>query len=168
MKIKHLLSIQPHQQALIALLHDCVDNGASIGFMAPLEDGEAQRYWQNVDTELVDGSRTILVAIEDGHIVGTVQLSYCMKKNGNHRASVEKLIVHSAFRQRGIARQLMIEVERIAHANHRTLLVLDTRDGDPASLLYRTCGYQQAGQIPSYARNADGELAGTTLFYKLI
>lgn len=168
MKIEQLRSIRPYQSGLVELLQDCVQSGASIGFIAPLEEGEAGRYWQDVDVELVDGSRTMLVAVEDGQIAGAVQLSYCMKKNGNHRASVEKLIVHTNFRQRGIGRQLMVEIEREARAEQRTLLVLDTRNGDPASTLYRTSGYLEAGQIPAYARNSDGELAGTTLFYKLL
>ena len=44
--------------------------------------------------------------------------------------------------------------------------MLDTRVGDVASSLYRQLGYQEAGQIPDFARNGDGTLAATQFFYK--
>ncbi|MEB6335398.1 GNAT family N-acetyltransferase [Serratia rhizosphaerae] len=168
MKIEQLNSLSESHNELVALLNDCVESGASVGFLAPLEDGEAERYWQGVAADLAQGDRTLLVAREAGRIAGTVQISYCPKKNGSHRAEVEKLMVHTAFRQRGIAQQLMAEVERQAQDNQRTLLVLDTRTGDTASILYRKAGYKEAGQIPQFARSSAGTLDGTTLFYKLL
>ncbi len=60
----------------------------------------------------------------------------------------------------------MLAMEQGAHAAGRSLLVLDTRAGDVASHLYRQLGYLEAGQIPSFARNADGSLAATVIFYK--
>jgi len=168
MKIESLSTLSESHDELVALLNDCVESGASVGFLAPLEAGEAERYWQGVAADLAEGSRTLLVAREAGRITGTVQISYCSKKNGSHRAEVEKLIVHTAFRQRGIAQQLMTEVERQAQTNQRTLLVLDTRTGDTASILYRKAGYLEAGQIPQFARSSAGTLDGTTLFYKIL
>lgn len=153
---------------LVSLLTDCVESGASVGFLAPLETGEAQRYWQGVAADLAEGGRTLLIARDAGRIAGAVQISYCGKKNGSHRAEVEKLMVHTAFRQRGVAQQLMAELERQAQANQRTLLVLDTRTGDTASTLYRKLGYQEAGHIPGFARSSAGALDGTTFFYKAL
>ncbi|MCD1189597.1 GNAT family N-acetyltransferase, partial [Vibrio cholerae] len=46
------------------------------------------------------------------------------------------------------------------------LLVLDTRLGDVASLLYRSIGYTEAGQIPQFARSSNGKLEATVYFYK--
>ncbi|ASY82356.1 GNAT family N-acetyltransferase [Pectobacterium polaris] len=168
MKIEQLSTLSESSDELVILLNDCVESGASIGFLAPLEAGEAERYWQGVSADLAEGGRTLLIAREAGRIAGTVQISYCPKKNGIHRAEVEKLMVHTAFRQRGIAQQLMAEVERQAQANQRTLLVLDTRTNDTASILYRKLGYQEAGQIPQFARSSAGTLDGTTFFYKLL
>lgn len=168
MKIESLSTLSEGHDELVALLNDCVESGASVGFLAPLEAGEAERYWQGVAADLAGGDRTLLVAREGGHIAGAVQISYCSKKNGSHRAEVEKLMVHTAFRQRGIGQQLMKEVERQAQANQRTLLVLDTRTGDTASILYRKAGYQEAGQIPQFARSSAGTIDSTTFFYKLL
>ncbi|KHN90269.1 GNAT family N-acetyltransferase [Pectobacterium actinidiae] len=168
MKIEQLSTLSESRDELVTLLNDCVESGASIGFLAPLEAGEAERYWQGVAADLAEGGRTLLIAREAGRIAGAVQISYCPKKNGIHRAEVEKLMVHTAFRQRGIAQQLMAEVERQAQAHQRTLLVLDTRTNDTASILYRKLGYQEAGQIPQFARSSAGTLDGTTFFYKLL
>ncbi|MBD2785740.1 GNAT family N-acetyltransferase [Xenorhabdus sp. DI] len=166
--IMQLNSIKPKRDGLIHLLHDCVESDASIGFIAPLEKNEAEQYWQDVETDLTSGHRLLLVAPDGENIAGSVQLSLCKKKNGLHRAEVEKLIVHTAYRQRGIGRMLMDELERLAKQYQRSLLVLDTRTDDPASALYRKCGFIEAGQIPNFAMNSNGEFSGTTYFYKLI
>ena len=50
----------------------------------------------------------------------------------------------------------------------RTTLVLDTRQGDPSERLYQSLGYRVAGAIPQYARSADGTLAATVFYYKLL
>ena len=169
MKIESLSRLSENKEELIALLNDCVENGASIGFLAPLQDGEADSYWQGVATDLAKGSRVLLVAREAEHIVGAIQIHYCTKTNGLHRANVEKLMVHSAFRRRGIALQLITEMERQARTNQRTLLVLDSRTGDTASILYRKIGYHEVGQIPQFSRSTTGStMDGTTFFYKLL
>ncbi|CDL82932.1 GNAT family N-acetyltransferase [Xenorhabdus szentirmaii] len=166
--IVRLNTIHTKRNEFINLLHDCVDSGASIGFIAPLEKNEAVEYWQSIETELQSGHRLLLVALEEDNIAGTVQLSLCQKKNGLHRAEVEKLMVHTAYRQRGIGKMLMAELELLAKQHQRSLLVLDTRTHDPASALYRKCGFTEVGQIPHFALNSSYEYSGTTYFYKLI
>jgi hypothetical protein len=62
----------------------------------------------------------------------------------------------------------MLALETQARRLGRTTLVLDTRQGDPSELLYRSLGYQSAGAIPAYARSADGTLHTTALYYRLL
>ncbi|MFP3656833.1 GNAT family N-acetyltransferase, partial [Burkholderia sp. SIMBA_052] len=69
-------------------------------------------------------------------IAGTVQLDYDTMPNQRHRAEVRKLLVHPAFRRRGVARALMMELESHARRLERSLLTLDTRTGDSAEPLY--------------------------------
>jgi acetyltransferase len=152
---------------LVALLKDAVESGASIGFMPPLLDGEETAYWRDVGACLADGSRLMLIAVDAEKVVGTVQLALEDRPNGNHRAEVSKLMVHSRSRRAGIGRMLMEAMERAAVDVRRTTLVLDTRQGDTAERLYRRLGYKVAGQIPDYARSADGSLHTTTIMYKL-
>ncbi len=152
--------------ALAALLRDAVAAGASVGFVLPLPEPVVTNYWQSVIADVAAGDRVLLVATLDGQVVGTVQLALVAKPNAAHRAEVQKLLVHTAARRQGVARALLAAVEQQAAAHGRTLLVLDTRAGDPAAALYRSAGYVAIGVIPDYARSPDGRLEGAEFFYK--
>jgi acetyltransferase len=153
---------------LSGLLQDAVTGGASIGFLPPLSQAEADSYWQEVAAALNGKNRLMLIAEDGGTLVGTVQLDLAGRANGSHRAEVAKLMVHSARRRRGIARLLMQAIEEAAHQAGRTTLILDTREGDPSEQLYLKMGYTRAGTIPEYARSTDGTLHTTVFMYKLL
>ncbi|HEX8920510.1 MAG TPA: GNAT family N-acetyltransferase [Pyrinomonadaceae bacterium] len=153
---------------LVGLLQDSIESGASVGFMPPLTAETAEDYWIETLTELGQGKRILLVSTEAQAVTGAVQLALCTKQNGLHRAEVQKLLVHTRFRQRGIARSLMKAVEDAARKVGRTLLVLDTEQASVAESLYESCGYTRAGVIPQYARNALGSLHPTVVFYRLL
>ncbi len=135
---------------LIHLLQDAVTSGASVGFLPPLNAEDAQQYWRTVFQEVAQDTCVLLVARDSGRIVGSVQLALATKPNARHRAAVQKLFVLSSQRRRGIGRALMQGVEQVARSGERTLLVLDTRQGDSAEQLYRTLGYCEVGVIPAY------------------
>ncbi|MCE9846790.1 GNAT family N-acetyltransferase [Aeromonas allosaccharophila] len=168
MEIVEISSAATYQDALIALLQDCVDSGASVGFLPPLTTEESARYWQGVAAELAAGHRKLWLALEQQQLVGAVQLALCGKANGRHRGEVEKLMVLQTARGQGVGRALMKAMEQGAREANRSLLVLDTRAGDVASHLYRQLGYQEAGQIPHFALGANGKLAATVIFYKTL
>ena len=108
----------------------------------------------------------LFVAKLQGEIVGSVQLHLCSKQNGGHRAEIAKLMTHTGYRRNGIGRSLMLEAEKRAKQEGRTLVVLDTREGDPSNSLYTSLGYIQAGRIPDYAKSANGEFHPTIFYYK--
>lgn len=153
---------------LVALLQDSVNDGASVGFLRPLAEDVAERYWREVIRDVADHSRILLVARQDERVVGSVQLGLCTKPNGVHRAEVQKLLVHTGWRRRGIGRSLMEAVDREARRAQRSLLYLDTEPGKPAHHMYEQTGWVRAGEIPDYARTPDGTLHGTVLFYRRI
>ena len=153
------------------LLHDAVDSGASVGFLPPLPVAEAQEYWQSVVAAIEAGHRVLLVARElgeTGPLLGTVQLDLATRPNSLLRAEVSKLLVHTRARRRGLARQLLEALETQARQLGRTTLVLDTRHGDGAELLYQSMGYQFVGVIPAYFINHDGQPHATAVYYKLL
>lgn len=47
---------------LVAVLHDAVERGASVGFLPPLSAEEGQAYWRDVVTAVAAGSRLVLVS----------------------------------------------------------------------------------------------------------
>jgi ribosomal protein S18 acetylase RimI-like enzyme len=158
-------AILPH---LIHLLQDTVASGASVGFLPPLSIENAQQYWSTIFEEVRKHTCVLLVAREAGQIVGSVQLALATKPNAQHRAEVQKLFVLSSQRRRGIGRALMQAIEQAASDKQRTLLVLDTRQGDSAEQLYRTLGYCEVGIIPGYAHSATGTFDSTVIFYKTL
>ena len=159
---------RPMLPQLVALLQDSVHNGSSVGFLPPLTFEAAEEFWLETLNEVAQGKRILLVSSEAGDVTGTVQLALATKQNGLHRAEVQKMIVHTRFRHRGIARALMGAVEEAARAAGRTLLVLDTEQDSIAEKLYEKCGYERAGVIPQYALNTSSSLISTVVFYKLL
>ncbi|TQV77542.1 GNAT family N-acetyltransferase [Aliikangiella marina] len=166
MEIREVTNISSMREPLNEVLIDCVDNGASIGFLPPLSEVDAGHYWAGVNADLQDQNRIMLIALDNRRIVGCVQLALVSKPNGDHRCDVEKLMVHTAARGKGIGQLLMKALEEKAKSLHRKLLVLDTRLGDAASHLYRKLGFLEAGQIPDFAKNEKGGLDPTVFFYK--
>lgn len=154
--------------ALCALLQDAVAGGASLGFMAGMDEAEARAYWLRVLGALGPAQRLWLLRDETGELLGTVQLALCEKPNGRHRGEVQKLMVRRSARGRGLARVLLQALEQAARALGCSLLVLDTEAGSHAETVYTHLGWLKAGEIPAFAANPDGSLQPTALYYKLL
>jgi GNAT superfamily N-acetyltransferase len=154
--------------ALSEVLVDCVDGGASVGFMLPYGMDDAVLYWRGVADQVAAGTTLLLVAEIDGKIHGTVQVGFAQMPNQPHRGDLKKLLVHRAARGKGLSRLLMDEAERQASAHGKTLLVLDTATGSPAEAIYPRLGWIRTGTIPDYALWPDGGYCDTTIFYKRI
>lgn len=161
--IEQLNDIHHEMNDLVELLIGVVEDGASVGFLPPLSAQDASEYWLHV----LDPDVKLWVARVEGKVVGTVQLHLSNKQNGQHRAEIAKLMIDPQYRRRGIALELMRTAEAAAWLDLRTLIVLDTREGDPSNKLYQSIGYEQAGMIPFYAKSANGELHSTVFYYKV-
>ena len=151
---------------LAELLCDAVADGASVGYLHPLSAADAGAYWDGVLADLAACRRLLFVARAAGRVAGSIQVSLPQQPNATHRAGVEKLLVHTAARRRGLGTALMLAAEEAALGLGRPLLVLDTRAGDPAGRLYEKLGYVRAGVIPGYARSSSGRLHGTAIYYR--
>jgi ribosomal protein S18 acetylase RimI-like enzyme len=164
LKIDEIQVIDKDIEELSELLQLVVDDGASIGFLPPIKHTEAIKYWRSVlKPEVV-----LFVARINNQLAGSVQLNLDTKENGSHRAEVGKLMTHPNFRRTGIGRSLMEKAEDRAKLENRSLIVLDTREGDPSNNLYQSLNYIEGGKIPYYARSANGELHTTVFYYKKI
>jgi ribosomal protein S18 acetylase RimI-like enzyme len=152
---------------LAEVLRDCVEGGASVGFMLPLAEGRPEAFWCKVAAGVAAGERHLFVA-EDaaGRICGTLSLVVGMPDNQPHRADVSKMLVHRRARRQGIAERLLKALEAKARELGKTTLVLDTVTGSDASRVYERLGWQKAGDIPNYALMPDGPLCSTTYYFK--
>lgn len=155
----------PH---LCEILADCVNGGASVGFMQPYTSADAEPYWRGVAEAVADDVALLFVAEMDGKIVGTVQVGAAQMPNQPHRGDLKKLLVHRSARGRGLARLLMEMAEQEAARRGKTILVLDTATGSDAEAIYPHLGWERVGVIPDYALWPEGGLCATTLFYKRI
>jgi ribosomal protein S18 acetylase RimI-like enzyme len=158
---------QGDAKALADVLVDCVEGGASVGFMLPIDHATAEAFWTATLDSAARGDRIVLVAedLETGAVVGTVQVILAAPENQPHRGEISKMLVHRAARRRGVAEALMRAAEVAGREAGKTLLVLDTAS-DSAERLYDRLGWQRVGVIPGYALWPDGRFVDTVIFYK--
>ena len=152
--------------ALAGILADCVEGGASIGFMPPFGVEDARAVFEAAAEEVEAGRRLLLGAFLEGKLVGTVQVVLSLPPNQPHRGDITKLLTHRTARNRGIARLLMERAEDEARSEHKTLLVLDTCEGSVAERLYTRLGWNRVGVIPGFALYPDGSICDTVVFWK--
>jgi GNAT superfamily N-acetyltransferase/catechol 2,3-dioxygenase-like lactoylglutathione lyase family enzyme len=169
-RIRRVTAEPEMAEALADVLLDCVEGGASIGFMHPLPRAKAIGFWEGVIASAARGERILLVAedVETDTIIGTVQVILTMPDNQPHRADVAKMQVHRRARRRGVGAALMRASEAAALEAGRTLLVLDTVTGSDAERLYTRLGWQRCGEIPGYALWPRGGFCSTTVFYRVL
>lgn len=157
--------MREHFDGFCELLRDVVDGGASVNFVAPLDVAIACAFWEKAAADVVSGQRIVLAAVADEQVVGCAHLVPAMTPNGHHRAEVQKVLVHSAYRRQGIAQTLMAAIEAEAHAIGRWLLVLDTEEGSGAEAFYERLGYIRAGGTPEFALSADSTAYRANVYY---
>ena len=151
---------------LAELLMDAVQHGASVGFLEDLDLHQALAYVDGLAPRIARGELLLWVVQAGDRVVGSVQLSLCLKPNGLNRGEVQKLLVHSGARRHGLGRRLMAELEMRALKERRGLVYLDTEAGSVAEAFYRRLGYVKAGEIPDYACGPGGIYGATALYWK--
>lgn len=151
---------------LADLLIDCVEGGASIGFLLPLSRERAVAFWRRMAGDVARGARKLLIAEDERGICGTVQLILEVPENQRHRADVGKVLVHHRARRRGLGAALIRGAEAEALASGRTLLVLVTRTGGDAARLYERLGWVYVGDVPGFARLPHGEPCPMSYYYR--
>jgi GNAT superfamily N-acetyltransferase len=158
--------VREHVRGLGEVLADCVEGGASVGFMQPMGAEDAAPYWHMIADSVGRGERLCLAALAGGLVVGTVQLVFAAMPNQPHRADVSKLLVHRRARRHGLGSALMHRAEVEAALHGRSLLVLDTAVGGGAESLYERMGWQPVGEVPGYALWPQGGECATRFYWK--
>ena len=168
-RILSVAEAQAHREALVDLLVDAVDSGASVNFVQPMTREKSEAWWSGALASHARGERVIFVAEDAGRVLGSVQLMFPGQENQAHRADIGKLLVHTSARRQGLGAALMQAAEIEAKRLGRTLLVLDTEAGSSGDRLYERLGWTRFGVVPGYAMMADGSrTADCAFFYKAI
>lgn len=166
--------IEAHLPSLRSLLQSCVNTDpstSSIGFLAPLSDEDADRYWRSLGPSLGTTCHLFVMsdpaAGEGDEVAATAQLLTIPKATHAHRGEVAKLLVRPAGRRSGLGRAVMAHVEAFARDElGLRVLTLDTETETPALAFYRGTGWVEWGTCPDYAAFADGRLGSATFFFK--
>ncbi len=160
---------QTMRAALIDLLVDSVESGASVNFVWPMTPAKAETWWEGALASHARGERLIFTAEAEGRADGTVQLILAPQENQAFRADLAKLLVHSRARRQGLGAALMRAAEDEAHRIGRTLLTLDTEFGSAAERLYLRLGWTKYGEVPAYATSVDNRSRdAVSFFYKTL
>lgn len=147
------------------LLTDAVASGASVGFHAPLDPARNAAFWDGVASAIASAGLRLLVARDGaGRVIGAVQMAPSPKQNSPHRADVQKLLVLTDQRGRGVATALMNALYDLARSLGRNLLELDTRAGDFGEPFYSRTGWERAGVLPGHTLEADGSFHDAVMF----
>jgi GNAT superfamily N-acetyltransferase len=160
---------QARRIALVDLLVDSVEGGASVGFVWPMTRTKAEAWWKETLASHARGERLIFTGHAQGRLDGTVQLIPTPKENQAFRADLSKLLVHRRARRQGLGAMLMRAAEDEARRIGRTLLTLDTEAGSAAERLYERLGWTKYGEVPAYATSPDNDSRdAVSFFYKML
>jgi GNAT superfamily N-acetyltransferase len=130
----------------------------AIGMAAPLTHEVAADAWRQL-------SGVLLAAVDDGVVVGAVNLAPATTPNGRHRAEVQKLAVRLDRRGGGIGAALLEAAAERARALGLRLLWLTTHAETRSDSFYVRCGWTRMGVMPQYSQAPDGRYATNAFFY---
>ena len=100
---------------------------------------------------------TVLVAEQDGRLVGMAELSIHLYAEGcqsDHVGYLEGWYVDSSSRNQGIGRELLKASEAWARSQGCTELATDTHlENVEVSQIYKTCGYEEVAQLRCFRKS---------------
>jgi len=90
--------------------------------------------------------RQVLVAEESGVVLGFIAASGI-----DSEWELENAVVAGESRQKGIGKQLVGELLKLAHEHHASAIHLEVRESNqPARGLYESCGFHKSGRRKAY------------------
>lgn len=152
------------ERRLADILRACVDDGAALGFRAPLPADRARAHWRRVSASVASGAMLLLAAWAEGQLAGAVMLDMDMAETQPHRAGLHMLMVHPELRGRGIGRALLRRAEQAAERLGRTVLTAQAARAD----LFTALGWQIAGRIADDTRDAAGRARETLIMRRAL
>jgi ribosomal protein S18 acetylase RimI-like enzyme len=159
-------AIEEHLDSLAQLLLEAHETGMSLGLEAPLTRSGAEAAWRTVAALLAPAEHVQWAAFDGDTAIGAVHLARATAgSSGRHRAEIQRLVVATDARGRGVGRALLDTAVGHARSLGLRLLWLSTHTGTDADRIYERLGWTRAGVIPDYAVLPNGELTANTFFY---
>lgn len=126
--------------AIVAMLaDDGIGNSREV-----VSDPPPQVYYDAFDAMAKEPDNRLLIAEQDGAIVGTLQLTFIrgLSRKGTKRAQIEAVRVASSHRGKGLGREIFLSAIELARAEGCSLVQLttDKKRGD-AHRFYAQLGF---------------------------
>lgn len=150
------------------LLLDAHASNMALGLAGPLTAEHAREVWAETASKLAPGRRVLLAGIEDGVVVGTVQIVRADAENGAHRAEIQRLAVRGDRRGSGLGRVLLDAAAERARELGLRVLWLSTHAETGSDRFYEAVGWSRLGVLPLYSQRPDGSLAGSAFYYLVL
>ena len=150
------------------LLLDAHEANMALGLAGPLTEAHANEVWIETAAKLDPRARVLLVAREDGVVVGTVQIVRAESENGHHRAEIQRLAVRGDRRGAGIGRALLDAAVGRSRELGLRLLWLTTHEDTGSDRFYEAVGWTRLGAMPLYSVRPDGTLTGGAMYYLVL
>ncbi len=172
------------------ILHD----NTMATFLPPLSHAQMYQHWESLLAETRSGGRLIIIYLspissrspgldikppfppsdwpvleagESLEVSGIISLSLPTSQTGPFRGLVQNLFVSPLHRRKGIATQLVAELEARALELGRWNLMLDTIAGTPAEAMYPKLGWERLGLVKDYGVSPEGgRLVDEVFFWK--
>lgn len=151
---------------LVQLLAEVIHDGGSMGFLADVTDTELLEFWNSELSQVRSNVNVLVCAMDASTCIAVGILTRETKTSGRHRAEVRKMMTHPGYRHKGVASQILTQIEVVAFERGVRLLTLRTEAGSAASVLYSHMGWTLIGSVPNYAASTDGSLHSVSFYYK--
>jgi GNAT superfamily N-acetyltransferase len=151
---------------LAQLLLDAHASNMALGLRGPLTPEHARETWLDTASRLDPEWRVLLAALEEGVVVGTVQVVRADAENGRHRAEIVRLAVRGDRRGGGIGKTLLEAAAERARGMGLRVLWLSTHAGTASDRFYEAAGWSRLGELPLYSERPDGTLVGSAFYFR--
>ena len=151
---------------LAQLLLDAHASNMALGLRGPLTREHARETWLDTAARLDPERRVLLAALEDGIVVGTVQVVRADAENGSRRAEIVRLAVRGDRSGGGNGRAMLEAAAERAKGLGLRVLWLSTHAGTGSDKFYEAAGWIRLGVLPLYSERPDGTLVGSAFYFR--
>ena len=114
-----------------------------------------------IEAEIENPRGEILVAEKDGQFAGFVSISFVLDEG-----TINNIAVSKEMRRTGVAKALLLEVDRFARKHKLSFMTLEVRVSNKAAQsLYTSCGYEPVGVRRAFYQKPTEDALLMTRFY---
>ena len=141
---------------VVALVRAAVTEGAALGWVDPPDPAELDQLLEAVARAEDTGDAAAVVESDSGEVVGFGYWRRYARATHRPQADLERLVVASGARGRGVGRRLLRSLVASAAAAGVETLTLDVRGDNAAAIaLYASEGFATYGRLPDFVAFGD-------------